>query len=87
MCLTITQPDSVCNSKEYEYAVLRAFLVKIVKGEDGQESTEIVKTSYFGRTYQSHIETRLEAGEYKLLFDVDCQATEFGRNFVTYSLC
>lgn len=85
LCLTITQPDRVCCSKDYEYATLRAFIVRQPKNGTNQDTTDVTKTAYFGPTRHSQIEMRLESGEYQFLFDVDCQATDFGRVFVGYT--
>lgn len=85
-CLTFTQPDKVCCSKEYEYAALRIFVVRQQRAEDGQERTEIVKTAFFGPSRHSQLEMRLDPGEYLVLADVDCQQSEFGRVFVSFGL-
>lgn len=76
-----SQPDSVCNPKNYQYAPLRVFLVK-QSNPESVEGNSVVKTSWNGPTRDSLMETRLEPGLYRVLYDVDCQDSEFGRNFV-----
>lgn len=76
------QPDAVSNPKDYEYATLRSFLVR-VSNTESIEGTTVIKTAWHGPERDAIFETRLEPGSYKILYDVDCQQCDFGRNFVS----
>lgn len=80
LTVSVSQLDVVNYPKEYEYTVLRSFLVREGSaGKENQKETfELIKSSYHPACRDSLIEIKLERGVYKLLLDVEPKSSEYG---------
>jgi hypothetical protein len=82
LSVCIAQLDSVICPKDYEYTVIRSFLVKEnTKGkkDDQKEPFELIKSAYHPAVRDSHIDVKLEKGRYKLLLDIEPRATDYAK--------
>lgn len=82
MTIGISQVDIVMYPKDYEYSVLRTFLLKennTTNEEEQNDPFEIIKCTYHVPNRDSHIDLKLEKGRYKLLIDIESRSAEYGK--------
>lgn len=82
LTISLGQLDMVNFPKEYEYTVVRSFLIKenmAGKGGNHNEPFELLKSSYHKAVRDNFIDTKLEKGHYKLLLDIEPRSSDYGK--------
>lgn len=79
--ISIGQLDIVNYPKEYEYTVIRSFILKEnTHGKnDLKEPFELLKSVYHPAIRDNYIDIKLEKGHYKLLLDIEHRASDYGK--------